>query len=87
MKHKIGLLPLIILAIILGVVAGNFFPEGLVRVFVTFNAIFGQFLGFMVPLIIVGLVTPAIANIGEARDVCSSPPSSWHTPTPSSQVS
>lgn len=65
MKHKIGLLPLIILAIILGVVAGNFFPEGLVRVFVTFNAIFGQFLGFMVPLIIVGLVTPAIANIGE----------------------
>ncbi len=65
MKHKIGLLPLIILAIILGVVAGNFFQEGLVRVFVTFNAIFGQFLGFMVPLIIVGLVTPAIANIGE----------------------
>lgn len=65
MKHKIGLLPLIILAIILGVVAGNFFPEGLVRIFVTFNAIFGQFLGFMVPLIIVGLVTPAIANIGE----------------------
>lgn len=65
MKHRIGLLPLIIAAIILGVAAGNFFPEGLVRVFVTFNAIFGQFLGFMVPLIIVGLVTPAIANIGE----------------------
>lgn len=65
MKHKIGLLPLIIAAIILGIIAGNIFPEGLVRVFVTFNTVFGQFLGFMVPLIIVGLVTPAIANIGE----------------------
>ena len=65
MKHKIGLLPLIIAAIILGIIAGNIFPEGFVRVFVTFNTVFGQFLGFMVPLIIVGLVTPAIANIGE----------------------
>ena len=33
-------------------------------IFVTFNSIFSQFLGFMVPLIIVGLVAPAIADIG-----------------------
>lgn len=62
---KIGLLPLIILAIILGIVAGNFFSESLVRVFITFNSIFSEFLGFMIPLIIIGLVTPAIADIGD----------------------
>lgn len=61
---KIGLLPLIIVAIVLGIVAGNVFSEGLVRLFITFNSIFSQFLGFMIPFIIIGFVTPAIANIG-----------------------
>lgn len=64
-KRKIGLLPLIIAAIVLGIVAGNFFSAALVRVFITFNGLFSQFLDFMVPLIIVGLVTPAIADIGD----------------------
>lgn len=64
MKH-IGLLPLVLLAIILGVLAGNVFSEGTVRLFITFNGLFGQFLGFMIPLIIFGLVAPAIADIGE----------------------
>lgn len=36
------------------------------RVFATFNGVFSQFLGFMIPLIIVGLVTPAIADIGRS---------------------
>ena len=31
----------------------------------TFNALFSQFLNFIIPLIIVGLVTPAIADIGK----------------------
>ena len=30
----------------------------------TFNAIFGQFLGFMIPLIIIGFVVPAISDVG-----------------------
>lgn len=63
---KFGLLPRIITAIILGVALGNVFSEALIRVFVTFNAIFSQYLGFLIPLIIVGLVTPAIAGIGKA---------------------
>lgn len=63
---KIGLLPRIILAIILGIVLGNVFTLPWVKVFITFNAIFSQFLGFMIPLIIVGLVTPAIAEIGRS---------------------
>lgn len=63
---KIGLLPRIVLAIILGIILGNVLSLPWVMVFVTFNAIFSQFLGFMIPLIIVGLVTPAIADIGKA---------------------
>lgn len=63
-KFKIGLLPLILIAIALGIVAGNVLTAPWVRVFVTFNSIFSQFLGFMIPLIIIGLVTPAIADIG-----------------------
>lgn len=65
-RLKIGLLPRIILAIILGIVLGNVFTLPWVKVFITFNAIFSQFLGFMIPLIIVGLVTPAIAEIGRS---------------------
>lgn len=61
---KIGLLPRILIAIILGVLCGMFFPEWAVRCFVTFNDIFSHFLSFLIPLIIVGLVTPAIADIG-----------------------
>jgi len=61
---KIGLLPRIIIAIILGVLCGTFFPEWAVRCFVTFNSIFSHFLSFLIPLIIVGLVAPAIADIG-----------------------
>ena len=64
-KPKIGLLPRIIIAIILGVVCGLFFPEWGVRLFVTFNSVFSNFLSFLIPLIIVGLVTPAIADIGK----------------------
>ena len=39
-------------------------PEAGVRVFVTFNYIFSQFLGFLIPLIIIGLIVPAISDIG-----------------------
>ena len=64
-NFHIGLLPRIIIAIILGILFGNFLPASLVRLFVTFNAIFSEFLNFSIPLIIVGLVTIAIADIGK----------------------
>lgn len=59
------MLPRIIIAIALGILCGNLLPAMLVRVFVTFNSIFSEFLNFSIPLIIVGLVTVAIANIGK----------------------
>lgn len=64
-RRKIGLLPQILIAIILGIVCGLFFPDQLVRVFATFNGIFGNYLGFIIPLIIVGLITPAISELGQ----------------------
>ena len=62
---KIGLLTKIIIAIALGITTGLITPPWIVRVFLTFNGIFSQFLGFAIPLIIVGLVAPAISDIGK----------------------
>ena len=64
-KIHIGLLPRIIIAIILGIAIGNFLPTPLVRLFVTFNSIFGEFLNFSFPLIFLGLVTLAIVFFGK----------------------
>ena len=61
---KIGLLPKILIAIALGIGAGLILPESVARIFVTINGIFSQFLGFVIPLIILALVTKAIADIG-----------------------
>lgn len=65
-RFRLGLLPRILIAIILGVAIGLFLPDQVVRVFVTFNSIFGNFLNFLIPLIIVGLITPGISELGKA---------------------
>lgn len=64
-KRKIGLLGKIIIAIASGIGIGMISPAWAVRLFLTFNGIFSEFLGFIIPLIIVGLVTPAISDIGK----------------------
>lgn len=67
MKSKIlGLLLFwIVVAILLGIVCSLFFPEWLARVFVTFNGLFANFLGFFVPVLIFALIAPAIAGLGK----------------------
>ena len=62
---KISLLAKVVIAIAAGILFGQFLPDGIARVFVTFNSLFGNFLSFAVPLIIVGLVTPAIGDLGK----------------------
>lgn len=62
---KIGLLPRLIMAIILGIIIGLVGPEWFVRIFVTFNNIFGNFLSFIIPLIIIGFVAPGITELGD----------------------
>ncbi len=64
-SFHLGLLPRILIAIVLGIVFGLFLPRPAVRLFVTFNSIFSNLLQFLIPLIIIGLVTPAISDIGK----------------------
>ena len=60
-----NLLLRVIIAIAAGIGAGFLFPEWLSRCFATFNAVFSSFLGFLIPLLIVGFVAPAIAELGK----------------------
>lgn len=64
-RISLGLLPKVLIAIALGILLGNWMPHWGIRIFVTFNDIFSQLLGFLVPLIILGLVAPAIADMGK----------------------
>ncbi|EEH64226.1 transporter, dicarboxylate/amino acid:cation Na+/H+ symporter family protein [Gleimia coleocanis DSM 15436] len=61
---KVPLFAWVLLAILLAILAGQFMPIAVARVFFTFSSLFGAFLGFVIPLIIIGLVTPAIAELG-----------------------
>ena len=64
-KLKVSLLTKVVIAIAAGVLFGQFLPNGIARIFVTFNSLFGNFLSFSIPLIILGLVTPAIGDLGK----------------------
>ena len=63
-KIKIALIWKVIIACALGCLLGRVFPVPVIRIFSTFNYIFSQYIRFIVPLIIVGLVTPAICKMG-----------------------
>lgn len=64
-KIRVSLLTKVIIAITVGVFAGQFLPKEIARIFVTFNSLFGNFLSFSIPLVILGLVTPAIGDLGK----------------------
>lgn len=64
-SFHIPLLARIVIAIALGVCLGNLIPESFVRIFTTVNGLFSQLLGFSIPLIILALVSVAIADIGK----------------------
>lgn len=63
-KIKLPLLAKIVIAIILGIGAAYIMPMWLCRLFFTFNSIFSSYLGFVIPLLIVGFVAPSIAETG-----------------------
>ncbi len=65
-KVKLSLLWQVVIAIALGIIFGQFLPSGVARIFVTFNSLFSNFLGFIIPLLIVGLVAPGIADLGRS---------------------
>lgn len=64
-KIRISLLGKVVIAILLGILFGYILPGPVARVFITINSLFGNFLSFTIPLIIVGLVTPAIGELGK----------------------
>ena len=68
MAKKIGLLPKLILGIILGIIIGLISKATevyfVVRLLSTFSGIFGNFLGFIIPFVIIGFVAPGIADLG-----------------------
>lgn len=64
-KIRISLLGWVAIAIASGILLGHVFPAGVARIFVTFNGLFGNFLSFAIPLIILGLVAPAIGELGK----------------------
>ena len=64
-RKKLGLIPKMIIAIALGVLAGMYLPEWFVRIAITFSSIFGSFLSFIIPLMILAFVTKGISDLGE----------------------
>lgn len=62
---KLGLLPKLLIGIILGIIIGTTKIEILTRLLVTFSGIFGQFLGYIIPLLIIAFVAPGIAELGD----------------------
>ena len=64
-KIKLSLFVKVLIAIALGAAAGLIAPDWLVRLFKTFNVLFAQLLKFIVPLLVLGLVTPAIYGLGK----------------------
>lgn len=55
----------VFLAIVFGIIFGLYLPESINRIFATFNSFFSQFLNFAIPLIIMGLIMPAISDLGK----------------------
>lgn len=64
-NFNMGLIPKLIIAIVLGIVVGRVLPEVGVRILVTVGGLFGKFLGFIIPLMILAFVTKGIADLSE----------------------
>ena len=62
-KFHLGLVPRLIIAIILGILIGQFLPEFICRLIVTASGIFSSFLKFVIPLMILAYVTMGIADL------------------------
>lgn len=62
-KTKFGLVPRLLLGIVLGLIVGSFVNEPVIRVFTTVANIFAQYLGFIIPLLIISFVTAGIAQL------------------------
>lgn len=62
---QLGLVPKLIIAIILGILIGQFLPVWFCQLVVTASGIFSTFLKFIIPLMIVAYVTMGIADLDQ----------------------
>ena len=58
-------MPKLIIAIVIGILIGQFLPESVCRFVVTLSGIFGSFLKFVIPLMILAYVTMGIADLSQ----------------------
>ena len=63
-KFKLGLLPKLVIGIIVGILLGLWGVYPIMRVYATITSLFGTFLVFSIPLIIMGFLIPGISEIG-----------------------
>lgn len=65
MKRILSSLPArLLLALIIGIVLGQFFPFGIMKVVVSIQYILSQLIMFCVPLIVIGFIAPSITRMG-----------------------
>lgn len=65
---KLGLIPRLLIAIALGIIIGAYLPfarKEITTILVTISGLFGKFLSFIIPLMIVAFVTKGIADLSE----------------------
>ena len=60
---KIGLVPRLIIAIMLGILLGLVLPSPVIRIFVTFSSLFSKYLSFVIPFMIIGFVVTGISDL------------------------
>ena len=65
MKFKLGLLPRLLIGIVVGIALGLLGFEPIMRIYATFTSLFGTFLVFAIPLIVMGFLIPGISEIGK----------------------
>lgn len=64
-KKTLGLIPKLIIAIILGTLVGIYLPDMVTKIAITFTKMFGAFLNFIIPLMIIAFVGKGIADLSE----------------------
>ncbi len=66
-RFKMPLVLKLVVAIILGIIVGQlgFLPDVFFQVLKTLSGLFSEFLNFIIPLMIVGLIVPGIADLAE----------------------
>lgn len=62
-SFKSSLIARLLIAIIVGICVGSFFPESLIQILITASSIFSSFLKFVIPFIILAFVIDGIADL------------------------